>query len=116
MDQVGDGLQCAHRNGVLHRDVKPANIMVLDEGAVKIMDFGIARLMRDTSPRLTQQGYLIGTVVYMAPELFADTELEVDALCDIWSYGVVLYELLAGKNPFQTGSLQSEMYRVVHHE
>ncbi len=114
MDQVADGLHCAHRNGVLHRDVKPANIMVLKDGAVKIMDFGIARLMRDTSTRLTQQGYLIGTVVYMAPELFAG--IEVDALCDIWSYGVILYELLAGSNPFQTGVLQSEMYRIVNQD
>jgi serine/threonine protein kinase len=116
MDQVADGLHCAHRNGVLHRDVKPANIMVLGNGAVKIMDFGIARLMRDDSTRLTQQGYMIGTVVYMAPELFSGTAVELDALCDIWSYGVVMYELLAGKNPFQTGSMQSEMYRIVHSE
>ena len=116
MDKVADGLHFAHRQGVLHRDVKPANIMVLRNGAVKIMDFGIARLLQDQSPRLTQQGYLIGTVVYMAPELFGGTEVEVDALCDIWSYGVVLYELLSGKNPFQTGSMQSEMYRIVHQE
>jgi len=116
MDQVADGLHCAHRNGVLHRDVKPANVMVRKDGSVKVMDFGIARLMRDTSTRLTQQGYLIGTVVYMAPELFAGAEFEVDALCDIWSYGVILYELLAGKNPFQTGSMQSEMYRIMNQE
>ena len=116
MDQVADGLHCAHRNGVLHRDIKPANIMLLQDGTVKIMDFGIARLVRDTSTRLTQQGYLIGTVVYMAPELFAGTDMDLDALCDIWSYGVVMYELLAGKNPFQTGSLQSEMYRIMHQD
>lgn len=115
MDQVADGLHCAHQNGVLHRDVKPANIMLLKDGGVKIMDFGIARLVRDTSTRLTQHGYLIGTVVYMAPELFTNENTEVDALCDIWSYGVVMYELLSGKNPFQTGSLQSEMYKIVNH-
>src|SRR5579871_2260012 len=114
MDQVADGLHCAHRNGVLHRDVKPANIMLIRDGAVKIMDFGIARLVRDTSTRLTQQGYLIGTVVYMAPELFAAVDFEVDALCDIWAYGVIMYELFSGKNPFQTGSMQSEMYRIVN--
>lgn len=115
MDQIADGLHCAHVNGVLHRDVKPANIMVLKAGGVKIMDFGIARLVRDSSTRLTQHGYLVGTVVYMAPELFSG-EMEVDALCDIWSYGVVMYELLSGKNPFRTGSLQSEMYRIVHQD
>ena len=114
MVQVADGLHCAHRNGVVHRDVKPANIMVLKDGSVKIMDFGIARLMRDTSTRLTQQGALVGTVLYMAPELFSDSTFgQVDALCDIWSYGVILYELLAGKNPFATGAIQAEIFRIV---
>jgi serine/threonine-protein kinase len=116
MDQVADGLHCAHVNGVLHRDVKPANIMLLKDGGVKIIDFGIARLVRDTSTRLTQHGYVIGTMTYMAPELFAGEDTGVDALCDIWSYGVVMYELLSGKNPFHTGSLQSEMYRIVNHD
>jgi serine/threonine protein kinase len=116
MDQVADGLHFAHRSGVVHRDVKPANVMVLEGGLAKVMDFGIARLMLDTSPRLTRQGYLVGTVIYMAPELFTSPDVEPDALSDIWSYGVILYELLSGKNPFQTGSMQSEMYRILHED
>jgi serine/threonine-protein kinase len=115
MDQVADGLHFAHRHGVLHRDIKPANIMLLSDGTVKIMDFGIARFSGDSSPRLTQHGYLVGTVVYMAPELFSGA-IVADALCDIWSYGVVMYELLGGENPFKTGSIQSEMYRVAHND
>ena len=103
MDQVADGLQCAHSEGVLHRDVKPGNVMLLKDGSIKIMDFGIARLMRDTSTRLTQQGYLIGTVVYMAPELFAGSEVDVDALCDIWSYGVVMSSFWPGTIPLPDG-------------
>ena len=114
MSQVADGLECAHNSGVLHRDVKPANIMLLADGSVKIMDFGIARLVRESATRLTQKGYLIGTVLYMAPEQLL--EAEVDVLCDIWSYGVIYYELLSGKNPFETGNLHSEMYRITHED
>ena len=67
MSQVAEGLQCAHQNGIVHRDVKPSNIMLLNDGTVKLMDFGIARLTRDDSTRLTQSGFLIGTISYMAP-------------------------------------------------
>ena len=114
MSQVAEGLHYAHSSGVLHRDVKPANIMLLADGGVKIMDFGIARLTRDNATRLTQQGYLIGTVLYMAPELLLGAD--VDALCDIWSYGVIFYEMLAGRNPFETGNLHSEMYKISHED
>jgi len=97
MSQVAEGLECAHQHGVVHRDVKPANIVCLKDGKVKILDFGIARLtQRDTT--LTQSGYLIGTIPYMAPELFDGDE--GNKLCDIWAYGVVYYELLTGRHPF----------------
>src|SRR5580698_2841520 len=69
MSQVAEGLQCAHQHGIVHRDVKPANIMLLADGTVKIMDFGIARLTHADSARLTQSGFLMGTLTYMAPEL-----------------------------------------------
>jgi serine/threonine-protein kinase len=68
MTQIAEGLLCAHQGGVVHRDVKPANIMLLPDGTVKVMDFGIARLTRENSARLTQTGYLIGSVSHMAPE------------------------------------------------
>src|SRR4051794_3608841 len=89
MEQVAEGLHYAHLQGVVHRDVKPANIMRLADGGVKIMDFGIARLVQKNT-RLTQAGYIVGTPHYMAPEQF---EMDhADAQSDIWAYGVVLYE------------------------
>lgn len=112
MSQVADGLQYAHRNGVIHRDVKPANIMLLVDKSVKIMDFGIARLIKQTSARLTQSGYMVGTAAYMAPEQFRDAE--IDALCDIWAYGVIYYQLLTGQNPFDAPDPAAAMYRVTN--
>lgn len=111
MSQVAEGLACAHRHGVIHRDVKPANIMVLADGTVKIMDFGIARLTanRDAT-RLTSQGSVIGTLLYMAPEQFAGAE--TDALCDIFAYGVLFHELLTGKHPFEGADARTLMYKI----
>jgi serine/threonine-protein kinase len=114
MAEVAAGLECAHQNGVVHRDVKPANIMLLRDGSVKIMDFGIARLLRNDSARLTQKGYLVGSVAYMSPEQLKDGD--VDALCDIWAYGVIYYELLTGQPPFQSGDPASTMYKILHEE
>jgi len=110
MSQVAEGLLCAHQNGVVHRDVKPANIMVMANETVKIMDFGIARVLRDGAARLTQSGYLVGTISYMAPEQLEGSE--VDALCDIWAYGVIYYELLTGLNPFAAADMGAVMYQV----
>ncbi len=97
MSQVGEGLKCAHLNGVVHRDIKPANVMVLSDGAVKILDFGIARMTGEVS-RLTQSGYLVGTPLYMSPEQLQGGD--ADALCDVWAYGVLYFELLTGQHPF----------------
>jgi len=110
MTEVGEGLQCAHEHGVVHRDVKPANIKVLPDGSVKMMDFGIARLTREDTTRLTQQGDLVGTIRYMSPEQFA--ALDVDALCDIFAYGVIYYEFLAGTHPFEAPDMASFMYKI----
>ncbi len=110
MSQVGMGLQCAHENGVVHRDVKPANIKVLPNRTVKMMDFGIARLTRDESTRLTQKGDLIGTIRYMSPEQFAG--LDMDALGDIFAYGVIFYELVSGAHPFEAPDVASFMYKI----
>ena len=97
MSQVGEGLRCAHLNGVVHRDIKPANVMVLADGTVKILDFGIARMTGEVS-RLTQSGYLVGTPLYMSPEQLQGGD--ADALCDVWAYGVLYFELLTGQHPF----------------
>jgi eukaryotic-like serine/threonine-protein kinase len=97
MIEVAEGLLCAHKQGITHRDVKPANIMRLADGSVKIMDFGIARIASESANRLTQTGFIIGTWAYMAPEQFNGTS---DAQSDIFAYGVTFYELLTGRNPF----------------
>jgi hypothetical protein len=111
MSQAAEGLHCAHSNGVLHRDVKPANIKLLADGTVKILDFGIARVTRDRdATRLTQKGDLLGTILYMAPEQFSDAE--INRLCDIFAYGVIYYELLSGCHPFAAPDPQQAMFKI----
>jgi serine/threonine protein kinase len=111
MAQVADGLHSAHLSGIVHRDVKPANIRLLPDGTVKIMDFGIARFTRETdATRLTQQGDLIGSVLYMSPEQF--TGAEADALCDIFAYGVTYYELMTGIHPFRSADARAVMFKI----
>src|SRR5215467_6401605 len=112
MLQVADGLQCAHRSGVVHRDVKPGNIRLLPDGTVKIMDFGIARLVAGGAggARITRQGHVIGTLLYMAPEQVRGGE--VDFLSDIFAYGITYYELLAGIHPFQGTDPRTVFYRI----
>jgi serine/threonine-protein kinase len=90
-------LEYAHRAGVVHRDMKPGNVMVTEDGGVKVMDFGVARV-RDTA-HLTDAGHLIGTPAYMAPEQVLGKE--VDGRADLYSVGVVLYRLLTGALPFK---------------
>jgi len=116
MLQVADGLHCAHRSGIVHRDVKPGNIRLLPDGTVKIMDFGIARLVAEGSggTRLTRQGYVIGTLPYMAPEQLHGNE--VDFLCDIFAYGVTYYELLSGKHPFHGSDPRAVFYRITNED
>src|SRR5215471_6811505 len=112
MLQVADGLHCAHRSGVVHRDVKPGNIRLLPDGTVKIMDFGIARLVAGGAgaARITRQGHVIGTLLYMAPEQVRGGE--VDFLCDIFAYGITYYELLTGTHPFQGSDPRTVFYRI----
>jgi serine/threonine-protein kinase len=97
---AGDVLQAldyAHRRGVVHRDVKTANIIVMPSGGVKVMDFGIARVLG--TERRTRVGFVVGTIGYMAPEQIQG--LDVDGRTDIYALGVVLYEMLTGRMPFQ---------------
>ncbi len=101
--QLCSALEYAHEHGVIHRDVKPENIQVLPGGLIKLTDFGIARLMGE-SP-ITQDGQVFGTPSYMSPEQVAGKSL--DARSDIFSLGVVLYEMLAGSKPFSAATASS---------
>jgi len=98
--QVAEGLAYAHARGVVHRDVKPANIMVPRDGPAKIMDFGIARMR--ASDVKTQTGMLLGSPKYMSPEQLLGGA--VDQRCDIFSLGIVLYEALTGAPPFSAAT------------
>jgi beta-lactam-binding protein with PASTA domain/predicted Ser/Thr protein kinase len=95
-------LDFSHRNGIVHRDIKPANVMITPTGAVKVMDFGIARALADTSATVTQTANVIGTAQYLSPEQARGEA--VDARSDVYSTGCLLYELVAGVPPFQGDS------------
>ncbi len=105
LGEVARGLWHAHQSGVIHRDVKPANIMLLAGGGVKVLDFGIARMVNPNLTRQTSTGMMVGTPEYMAPEQFEDED--ATPLSDIFAYGVVCYELLSGQQPFRARNLAS---------
>ncbi len=109
MAQVGDALDYAHSNRVVHRDVKPANILITADNRIKITDFGIARL---DSSNLTQEGQLLGTPNYMAPEQILGKE--IDHRADLFSLGVVLYEMFTRHKPFQGENLTVVSHRIVY--
>ncbi|MEI7813980.1 MAG: protein kinase [Coriobacteriia bacterium] len=113
--QILDAVQSAHDAGIVHRDIKPDNIFVLEDGRVKVTDFGIAKLLDSTSQStMTQVGTVLGTPGYMAPEQVMG--LPVDGRADIFAIGVVGYELIAGFNPFLAPSSTATLYRIVHEE
>src|SRR5216110_551423 len=105
--QVGDALGYAHRHGVIHRDIKSANIMLDEEGWAVVTDFGIAKVVQ--AQGLTMTGVTVGTPTYMSPEQCATTE-EVTGASDQYSLGVVAYEMLTGKVPFQDDSIMTIIY------
>lgn len=106
--QLAQALEYAHRRGVLHRDVKPENVMVDQDGTPYLMDFGIARL-DDSEERMTQDGSLLGTPAFMSPEQFVGKHEELTGASDQYSLGCVLYQLLTGRTPFD-GNWQSQLH------
>src|SRR5688572_25796658 len=110
--QLCSGLGYAHKEGIVHRDVKPANVFVLQDGTVKLLDFGIAKLSTST---LTRQGDVIGSAPYMSPEQVSGTQ-DLDGRSDVWSTGVLLYELLTGRKPFDGEGLTTVIVGILKEE
>jgi serine/threonine protein kinase len=110
--EVCKALQHAHEKGVIHRDMKPGNILISNQGDVKLVDFGIATSLEDSEEGLTRDGMTLGTPSYIPPEQI-DNAKSVDRRADIYSLGVVLYEMLSGKTPFP-GSFNAETIALIH--
>ena len=108
-EQVCSALHHAHTHNIVHRDVKPGNIMILSSGLVKVMDFGIAKMM---STGMTQAGQILGTPNYMSPEQVKGRP--VDGRSDIFSLGVILYELLTGEKPFGGQNITTVIYKIIN--
>jgi serine/threonine-protein kinase len=108
--QMAHGLAAAHAKGIIHRDIKPSNVLITPQNVVKVVDFGLAKLPGGES--LTQTGSTVGTAAYMSPEQALGRELDIRT--DVWSLGVVLYQMLTGVLPFRGEQMPSTLYAIVH--
>ena len=110
--QIAEGLEAAHKKGIVHRDIKSQNIMITNDGKVKVMDFGLAKMKGDL--QITKIGTTVGTVAYMSPEQAKGEN--IDNRTDIWSLGVVLYESITGELPFKGDYDQAIVYSILNEE
>ena len=108
--QIASGLQKTHEKSIIHRDINPSNVMITEDGLVKIVDFGLAKNIQ--SGEKTTKGLTLGTVAYMSPEQTRGEE--IDKRTDIWSLGVVLYEMITGKLPFWGEYHQAILYSILN--
>ena len=111
MKQILSAFSHAHKKGIVHRDIKPSNILISDEGEIKILDFGIAKILGDEGHNLTKTGAQVGTVYYMSPEQVEGKP--VSHLSDIYSIGVTMYQLLTMVNPYKSCTTEFEIYKKI---
>ena len=113
VETLARAIHCAHRQGVVHRDLTPANILLTADGRPKITDFGLAKLIIGGGDLRTETGELLGTPSYMAPEQAASRHQAIGAATDVYALGAILYELLTGRPPFKAESALETLYQVV---
>lgn len=112
--QILEGMQYAHEKGVIHRDIKPSNFMVTRDQRVKILDFGIAKLLESVGPQHTKTGARIGTVFYMSPEQVRGEALDVRS--DVYSLGITLFQMVTGQCPYLSDATEYEVYQRIVNE
>lgn len=110
--QIARGLDCAHQNNIIHRDIKPDNIMIDRSGIAKLTDFGLAKILKEKDSKLTRTGSTMGTLAYMSPEQVAG--LEADHRADIYSLGMVFYEMFTDRLPYTATNEAAYIYAIVH--
>jgi non-specific serine/threonine protein kinase/serine/threonine-protein kinase len=118
MVKMCEAVDHAHQRGVIHRDLKPGNILVEESGQLKILDFGVARVTDSDAPitRQTDVGQLVGTLEYMSPEQVLANPVELDTRSDVYTLGVILYELLAGHRPYKLSGQLHEAVQAIREE